>query len=344
MSSINSIGRGGDGLADPPHGRRIGGPSRTDDHHVPRNRRTARRLPKMHVTWMDGSMPGAFGIPKPRPLAEGPPESLKQAAEAAKNLRRIDGMLRERWHRAGWDDRGGDLTVIVNQVQMGGNAYFSVLPDRSGEMGIGVRDARIGFDKSPAYSPTILFHELVHGIVGTELAGLPARVQPYLSQREHNAINESIADVLSTGMLGTDWRNGQEIRKGSPLRDLAKPSVPKWTGAVRRDTGLEEHTLAGVMSRAAVVAAKHAGTMAVVDAWYAGIDRHYRRELLAVTQAGKGRAIGAWVRATMRGAADVAGADSSLVQAVRRGWKAVGLARYASDAQLHATAPPGAPR
>lgn len=291
----------------------------------------------MQVTWRDGSRSGAMGIAIPRPLEQGPVESRVQAAEAAKHLTKIDRMLRERWNRAGWDDRGGDLTVIVNQRAMGGNAYFASLPGGVGEMGIGIRDARIGFQQSPAYSPTILFHELVHGIVGSELRDMPAKVQPYLNQREHNAINESIADVLSTGLLGTNWRNGHEIRGGSPLRDLADPSVQRWTESVRKDTGLEEHTLAGVVSRAAVVAAEGAGTLPVVDAWYAAIDTHYRRELLAVEQAGAGRALGAWVRATMRGAEQVGGKGSDLVEAMRDGWNAVGLGRYATDEQLAAT-------
>jgi len=275
-----------------------------------------------------------------RPLSQGPEASRTEAAEAARHLTRFDQILRERYGRAGWDDRGGALTVVVNQRAMGGNAYFASYPNGTGEMGIGVKDARIGFQKSPAYSPSILFHELVHGVVGSELRDLPANVQPYLNQREHNAINESIADVLSTGLLNTDWRNGHEIRDGSPLRDLAEPSVPKWSPAVRKDTGLEEHTLAGVVSRAAVVAAESAGTLPVVDAWYAGINTHYKRELLSVGKPGAGRALGAWVRATMRGAEEVGGKGSAVVEAVRDGWDAVGLGRYATKEQLAATKDP----
>ena len=304
-----------------------------DGHDVPRNEHSGPLKP-MEITWRDGSLANRLGMPVPRPLSEGPAESRRQAVEAASHLKKIDGMIRERWNRAGWDDKGGDLTVVVNQKGMGGNAYFASYPDGKGEMGIGVRDARIGFQQSPAYSPSILFHEYAHGIVGSELRGLPDHVQPFLAHREHNAINESVADVLSTGLLGTDWRNGQEIRDGSPLRDLAEPSIPTWNEAVRKDTGLQEHTLSGVLSRAAVVAAENAGTLPVVDAWYAGIDKHYRKELLAVKTPGAGRALGAWVRATMKGAQEVGGKGSALVDAVRDGWEAVGLGRYASKAQL----------
>jgi Zn-dependent metalloprotease len=306
-----------------------------DDHVVPKNTHRG-PLPPMKITWRDGSVTNRLGMPVSRPLNEGPDESRRQAVEAASHLREIDTILRGRYNRAGWDDRGGNLTVVVNQKGIGGNAYMATLPDGTAEMGIGVRDARIGFQQSPAYSPSILFHEYVHGIVGSELQNMPEFVQPFLAQREHNAINESIADVLSTGLLGTDWRNGQEIRGGSPLRDLADPSVPAWNGSVRKDTGLEEHTLSGVVSRAAVVAAEGAGTLPVVDAWYAGIDRHYRNELMKVTKEGAGRALGAWVRATMKGAEDVGGRGSSLVEAMRDGWEAVGLGRYASDEQVHA--------
>ncbi len=339
MSPLQSLRIAGADIPPPPNARRRKGASKPagNQHAVPRNEHPAGKLPAMRITWKDGSKSGRLGIPIVRPLSEGPTESRTQAVEAAKHLTRIDEILRERWNRAGWDDKGGALTVVVNQRAMGGNAYFASFPNGAAEMGIGIRDARIGFQQSPAYSPSILFHELVHGVVSSELRGLPDRVQPYLNHREHNAINESIADVLSTGLLGTNWRNGHEIRDGSPLRDLTDPSVPKWNGSVRKDTGLEEHTLAGVVSRAAVVAAESAGTLPVVDAWYAGIDTHYRKELLSVDKEGAGRALGAWVRATMRGAEQVGGKGSDLVEAVRDGWEAVGLGRYATKEQLAAT-------
>lgn len=294
-------------------------------------------LRQMRITWRDASI-ARGGMPLPRPLSQGPDESRRQALEAAGHLRRIDAMLRERWNRAGWDDAGGDMTVLVNARGMGGNAYFATYPNGAGEMGIGVSDARIGFKQSPAFSPTILAHELMHGVVGSELRNMPASVQPFLMQREHNAINESIADVISTGLLDSNWQNGHEIRDGAPLRDLSEPSVRRWTRSVRTDTGLEEHTLSGVLSRAAVVAAQKAGTLPIVDAWYAGIDTHYRRELLAVRTPGAGRALGAWVRATMRGAEQVGG--SKLAGAVRDGWEAVGLGQYATKEQLDSVKPP----
>ena len=339
MSPIQSLRTFGMDVPTPPNARRRrrSASSPDEQHKVPRNEHPGGKLPPMRISWKDGSTAGQMGIPIPRPLSQGPSESRVQAVEAAKHLTRMDEILRERWNRAGWDDRGGALTVVVNQRAMGGNAYFASMPDGAGEMGIGIKDARIGFQKSPAYSPSILFHELIHGVVGSELRGLPDKVQPYLNQREHNAINESIADVLSTGLLNTNWRNGHEIRDGSPLRDLTAPSVPKWNGSVRKDTGLEEHTLAGVVSRAAVVAAESAGTLPVVDAWYAGIDTHYRKELLSVEKEGAGRALGAWVRATMRGAEQVGGTGSALVESVRDGWQAVGLGRYATKEQLDAT-------
>ncbi|MCW2927695.1 MAG: hypothetical protein JWM86_1663 [Thermoleophilia bacterium] len=345
MTSIRTIGSGAtSGVADQPHAaRRRRAPSSAGAHAVPHNSH-AGPLAKMRITWRDGSTMGAYGQPVIRPLSEGPKESRVQALEAATHLRMIDSKIRERWNRAGWDDRGGDLTVVVNQKGMGGNAYFATTPNGRGEMGIGVSDARIGFRQSPAYSPSILFHEYVHGIVDTELRNVGPKVEPYLGQREHRAINESIADVLSTGLLDTNWRNGQEIRDGKPLRDLANPSVPTWNASVRADTGLEEHTLSGIVSRAAVVAAESAGTLPVVDAWYAAIDVHYARELKSVERAGAGRALGAWVRATMRGAEQVGGAGSALVESTRAGWEAVGLGRYASDAQLAATATRRAPK
>jgi Zn-dependent metalloprotease len=311
-----------------------------DGNEIPHNAHKG-KLRAMHLTWRDGSLSGFFGAVQ-RPLSAGPRESRVQAVEAAKQLHMIDGMIRERWNRAGWDDKGGNITVVVNQVAMGGNAYMATNPDGTAEMGIGTKDAKIGFKQSPAYSPTILFHEFVHGIVGSELAHMPAKVEPFLSQREHNAINESIADVISTGMLGTDWKNGGEIRDGAPLRNLADPSVPTWNAAVRRDTGLEEHTLSGIVSRAAVVAAESAGTMPIVDAWYAGIDRFYRTELLSVQTPGAGRALGAWVRATMRGAELVGGPGSDVVEAMRAGWDAVGLGHYATQEQLDSVKPPAA--
>lgn len=336
MSPIR-IGSESLGAPEPPAAARVRRRRRPagsgDGHSIPRNEHSGPLKP-MQITWRDGSVSDRLGMSVPRPLSEGPAESRTQAVEAARHLNRIDGLIRERWNRAGWDDRGGDLTVVVNQKGMGGNAYFASYPDGKGEMGIGVRDARIGFQQSPAYSPSILFHEYSHGIVGSEVRGMPEHVQPFLSHREHNAINESIADVISTGLLGTDWRNGQEIRDGSPLRDLADPSIPTWNAAVRKDTGLQEHTLSGVLSRAAVVAAESAGTLPVVDAWYAGIDKHYRKELLSVKTPGAGRALGAWVRATMKGAEEVGGRGSALVDAVRDGWAAVGLGRYASKEQL----------
>jgi len=306
-------------------------------HRIPRDDSARGPLPKMRITWKDGSQ-NIMGMPVAQPLTKGSAQARDDAAEAARHLQRIDSLVRDRWNRAGWNDRGGDLTVIVNMKGMGGNAYFGEHPNGAGEMGIGVRDAAIGFKKSPAYSPSILMHEYVHGIVGTELRGMPKHVQPYLNQREHNAVNESIADVLALGLLDTKWRIGHEIRDGAPLRDLADPSVARWIPSVRKDAGLEEHTLSGVVSRAAVIAAESAGTMGVVDAWYAGIDKHYRNELLHVKAPFAGRALGAWVRATMRGAADVGGAGSALVESMRSGWEAVGLGRYASEAQLGRTA------
>jgi Zn-dependent metalloprotease len=329
-----------------PSPRRVGGPrtKKRSDHRIPRNEHPTGKLPKMQITWRDGSKAGALGQAIPRPLSKGPTESRDQAEAAAEHLRNIDGMLRDRWNRAGWDDRGGDLTVVVNQKAMGGNAYFAALADGTGEVGIGTKDPRIGFRKSPAHSPSILFHELVHGVMASELRDVPAKLAPYLGQRDHRAVNESVADVLSTGLLGTNWRNGQEIRGGAPLRDLEEPSVPKWTPAVRKDAGIGEHTLSGIMSRAAVVAADKAGTLAVVDAWYAAIDRHYRRELNRAPEPGAGRAIGAWVRATMRGAEQVGGAGSELVAAVREGWRSVGLGAYATKSQLKPQSPPKHPR
>jgi Zn-dependent metalloprotease len=324
--------------------RRIGDRADRAQHDIPRTRRRGRKLPPMQVTWRDGSQTGQLGQAIPRPLAKGPQESRDQARAAAEHLRRIDSMLRERWNRAGWDDKGGDLTVVVNQRAMGGNAYFATLPDGSGEMGIGTKDPRIGFRRSPAHSPTILFHELVHGIVGSEVRGVDAKLYPYLLQRDHQAVNESIADVISTGLLRTDWKNGEEIRGGEPLRDLEDPSIPKWTPAVRKDTGIGEHSLSGILSRAAVIAADKAGTTPVVDAWYAAIDRFYARELRRAPEPGAGRAIGAWVRATMRGAELVGGRESDLVRAVRRGWRKVGLGVYASRAELAKDSPPANPR
>jgi hypothetical protein len=352
MSAINSMAGGVPVPPRPvPQSRRVGeSPTgtrrrRRDDHRVPRNTTHPRgKLPPMQVTWRDGSKAGRLGQAIPRPLADGPVESREQAKAAAEHLRRIDSMLRDRWNRAGWDDQGGHLTVVVNQKSMGGNAYFATLPDGSGEVGIGTKDPRIGFRRSPAHSPSILFHELVHGIVGSELRHVPSKLWPYLMQRDHRAVNESISDVISTGMLRTDWRNGQEIRGGTPLRDLANPSIPKWTPAVRKDAGLGEHSLSGILSRAAVIAAEKAGTMAVVDAWYAGIDRHYARELGRAPEPGAGRAIGAWVRATMRGAEQVAGRGSELVEAMREGWRQVGLGAYATSEQLRAGTPPAHPR
>lgn len=326
--------------------RRVRGPkAKVKQHRIPRNSTfPAGKLPKMRITWLDGSKSGQLGQPIPRPLAQGPAESLQQAKAAAAHLRRIDDLLRDRWNRAGWNDRGGDLTVVVNQKAMGGNAYFATMPDGSGEVGIGTKDARIGFRRSPAHSPSILFHELVHGIVGSEVGGLPAKVQPFLGQRDHRAVNESAADVISTGLLGSGWRNGQEIRAGAPLRDLKEPAIPKFTAAVRKDAGIGEHTLSGILSRAAVIAADRAGTLPVVDAWYAAVDRHYRRELLRSPEQGSGRAIGAWVRATMRGAEQVGGRGSDLVEAVREGWRQVGLGAYTTAAHLRSGDPPLHPR
>lgn len=327
-----------DGIAPPARRRRSKPPQEgTDGHRIPKGTRTG-PMPPMKVTWLDGSR-NLFGMPIAQPLAKGPAEGRTQAAEAARHLRKFDGIMRERWNRAGWDDKGGDLKVVVNQKGMGGNAYFATHDDGKGEMGIGVADATIGFKKSPAYSPSILLHEYVHGIVGTEVRKMPKAVQPFLDQREHRAVNESIADVLSTGLLRTNWRTGHEIRDGAPLRDLADPSVPTFNSAVRKDGGIEEHTLSGIASRAAVVAAESAGTMGIVDAWYAGIDRHYRNELESVKAPFAGRALGAWVRSTMRGAQDVGGKDSALVESVRSGWEAVGLGRYASQAQLDRAQP-----
>ena len=327
--------------------RRVGGSRgskpRKSEHNIPRNPHRG-KLPKAKITWRDGSTAGDFGQPVLRPLGKAPSESREQAKAAAAHLHRIDSILRERWNRAGWDDRGGKLTVVVNQKAMGGNAYFASMPDGTAQMGIGTKDPRIGFRRSPAHSPSILFHELVHGIVGSELRGVPQKLWPYLTQRDHSSVNESIADVISTGLLNTSWKNGQEIRGGAPLRDLRDPSVPKWTPAVRRDTGLEEHTLSGILSRAAVLAADKAGTLPVVDAWYAGIDRFYRHELARAPEPGSGRAIGAWVRATMRGAELVGGRNSELVEAVREGWRRVGLGTYASKAQLRKGTPPASPR
>lgn len=326
--------------------RRVrGSRSKVRQHRIPRNSTyPSGKLPKMRITWLDGSKAGQLGQPIPRPLGEGPTESRDQAKAAAEHLRRIDDLLRDRWNRAGWDDRGGDLTVVVNQKAMGGNAYFATMPDGTGEVGIGTKDPRIGFRRSPAHSPTILFHELVHGIVGSELRDVPAKLQPYLGQRDHRAVNESAADVISTGLLGSGWRNGQEIRGGAPLRDLQEPAIPRFTAAVRKDAGIGEHTLSGILSRAAVIAADRAGTLAVVDAWYAAVDRHYRRELARSPEQGSGRAIGAWVRATMRGAEQVGGRGSDLVEAVREGWREVGLGAYTTAAHLRKGDPPLHPR
>lgn len=331
-SSARRVGRAGWGAR-----------PRASDHNIPKNRHSG-KLAKMKITWRDGSQAGKLGNALQRPLEKGPRESVEQAKAAEVHLRRIDGMLRKRWNRAGWNDRGGDLTVVVNQKALGGNAYFSLGVNGKAEMGIGTKDPRIGFRRSPAHSPSILFHELVHGIVGTAVERADRKLWPYLLQRDHRAVNESVADVISTGMLGTKWANGQEIRGGTPLRDLEDPSIPKWTSAVRRDTGLGEHSLSGILSRAAVLAADKAGTLSVVDAWYAAIDRYYVRELARASEPGAGRAIGAWVRATMRGAEQVGGANSELVRSVRKAWKKVGLGAYATEEQLKQRRPPRSPR
>jgi Zn-dependent metalloprotease len=237
--------------------------------------------------------------------------------------------------------------VVVNQVAMGGNAYFAMLPGGKGELGIGTKDRTIGFRQSPAHSPSILFHEIVHGMMFSELGTLPRALTPYTTDREFGAVSESVADVISTGVLKTDWQNGQEIRGGDPLRDLTDPSIPKWTPAVRKDLGIEEHSLSGILSRAATIAADEVGkggTSAVVDAWYAAMDRYFRDELLHVKRRGSARAMGAWVRATMRGAEAVAGRDSDLVRAMRTGWERVGLGAHAGAAELRRGAPPANPR
>ncbi len=319
---------------------------RGDDHNVPREHR-AGAMPKMKITWRDGSKTNQFGAPIARPLSKGSATARDDARAAAEHLRRIDGMLRERWNRAGWDDRGGNLTAIVNQTAMGGNAYFMMTPSGKGELGIGTKDKSVGFKESPAHSPSILFHELVHGMMYSELQGMPAKVMAKLGGREFGAVAESMADVISTGMLRTHWKNGQEIRGGDPLRDLTDPSIPKWTHAVEKDFGIEEHSLSGIFSRAATIAADEigtGGTSAVVDAWYSALDRRFRSELMRSTKKSSGGAMGAWVRATMQGAETVAGRDSDLVKAMRKGWKKVGLGQYATVAQSRRGAPPANPR
>lgn len=299
-------------------------------HVIPRRKRVG-KMPKAKLTWKDGSQ-SFFGFTIPRPLAAGGKSAKQEALAAARAIRHYDGILRDRYGRAGWDDKGGDVEVWVNERAMGGNAYMSNDDKGHAQMGIGTRDATFGLRKSMAWSPSIIAHEYTHAIVAHEIKDVPKRLKPTIESRGFrlSAVNESIADVLSAGLLGTGWKNGAEIRAGEPIRDMAHPSVGRFTKAVRKDAGLEEHTLSGITSKAAVIAAGKVGDLAVADAWYAAIDRHYARELRAVAAPGAGRGLGAWVRATMHGAEDVGGVGGAIADAMRAGWEAVGLGQYAT--------------
>ncbi len=169
----------------------------------------------------------------------------------------------------------------------------------------------------------VAVHETTHGVI-EHSANLVYQFQP-------GALNESMADVFGAMVDRGDFLMGEDIIQpgfGSALRDLADPASPGLNPSFRQpahmnefvNLGLEDdnggvHVNSGIPNRAAFLVIDALGHDRAEQIYYRALTRYLTRS----SQFGDAR------MALERAAADLHGAGSAEVLAVRTAFDAVGI-------------------
>lgn len=225
-------------------------------------------------------------------------------AEAARsNVERATSYLRSSFGRNGLDGNGGSFAVVVHAAAAN-DAYWS---PRFRQIELGDGD---GTTFGPlATSPSVVAHELYHGVVEAEVA-LSYDVP------QEGAIHESLADVFAASVTGS-WRVAEDVYTpqiaGDALRDLTKPTIANM--AEVGEEAANAHALSGVASLAAVRAAEKLGIDEVGKVWYRALVDHLPDHARFPDLA----------TATIKAAAALHGEAGAGTQAIRDAWESVGV-------------------
>lgn len=227
------------------------------------------------------------------------------------------------------DGNGGTMIAAVH-VTMNGqamdNAYFN---GRLMAYGDGNR-----VFKPLARALDVTAHEMTHGVIAATVNLGPTG--------QSGALNESLADVFGCMIDRDDWRMGEDVvNSGSypsgALRDLADPhnggrsqADPSWQPAhmmeyvkasLNNDNG-GVHINNGVPNHAAYLIAQAIGREKTEKIYYRVLEARYLNSFSQFMDMRLG---------AVRAAADLYGADSPEVAAVRDGFTAVGIGTAESD-------------
>lgn len=242
----------------------------------------------------------------------------RTTSDALKQASKVDGFLRDKLGRDGWDGKGAPLRIVVHAPNEDGtpqmnNAYWDNLTKR---IYLGDGDGQLFAPLGGALD--VLVHEATHAIVDSEVN--------LRYEGQQGGINESWADVLASLADPKDWRIGEDVftpgTRGDEIRDLENPrfghvdQLPK--GAV-----IEPHDYSGIPSLAAVRVAEKLGREQMGKIWYSALIEHLD------SRAGFAGA----ARATLDATAQLHGASSTEVATVLDAWKSVGVdPRWKPDA------------
>lgn len=234
----------------------------------------------------------------------------KAISEAYDQAIKVDGFLRDKLGRDGWDGKGAPLRIVVHAPNEDGtpnmnNAYWDNLTKR-----IYLGDGDGELFKPLGGALDVLVHEATHAIVDSEVN--------LKYEGQQGGINESWADVLASLADQRDWRIGEDVftpgTPGDAIRDLENPRFGH-VDQLPQGALLEPHDYSGVPSLAAVRVAQKLGRDEMGRIWYSALTDHLD------SRAGYAGA----ARATLDAAAAMHGAKSSHVQTVLEAWKSVGV-------------------
>ncbi|MET0340798.1 MAG: M4 family metallopeptidase [Polyangiales bacterium] len=171
--------------------------------------------------------------------------------------------------RNSWDDRGGDMHVLVHVGERLMNAYFVAA---GGSASLRFGDGIAGQIYDTAGCLDIVAHELGHGVVATSV--------PLVYQGMPGALNESFADVFGTLVDDANWTLAERcVGSGSNsyLRSMEFPER-RWQPAHMLDYRRMSNDLAGdyggvhvnsgIPNRAAFLLATARGRPVLGKVWY----------------------------------------------------------------------------
>jgi Zn-dependent metalloprotease len=251
------------------------------------------------------------------------------AVSAHYNISRVYEYFLDTHNRNAIDGKGGTMISVVHVTNRGRpmeNAYWNGKLMAFGDGGQAFKPLARAMD--------VTGHEMVHGVIGATVN------LGYTFQS--GALNESLADVFACMIDRDDWRMGEDIVNSSAfprgaLRDLADPhnggrgaADAGWQPAhmseyvklsLAEDNG-GVHVNSGIPNRAAFLVAEALGREKTERIYYRVLEARYLNPFSQFMDMRLG---------AVRAAADLYGAESPEVAAVRNAFTAVGIGTPSSD-------------